>query len=110
MKYCTFLLSSIFILLKEGGAFSPIIRQASVVVPSPIKSSVSSFQYGRDTKNVWKLDMSAVASSSGEEEVGTGTAGMASMIFNLVKSVVGVGVLSLPAGTYILIEIFIHFN
>ncbi len=111
MKYSAFILS-LFVLLQEGGAFSPVIRQASVVVPTKSSSFHSHHHDGTNNKkkNLWELEMSAVASSSGEEEkeMGTGTAGMASMIFNLVKSVVGVGVLSLPAGTS-LINFYFYF-
>ena len=40
----------------------------------------------------------AVAASDGEETSGGGTATIPDEIFNLVKSIVGAGVLSLPAG------------
>ena len=35
-----------------------------------------------------------------ESQVGTGTATIPNEVFNLVKSIVGAGVLSLPAGKY----------
>ena len=41
--------------------------------------------------------------STESKQVGGGTASIPNEIFNLVKSIVGAGVLSLPAGTYIYI-------
>jgi hypothetical protein len=44
--------------------------------------------------------VTGAAGGAGEEQVGTGTATIPNEVFNLVKSIVGAGVLSLPAGKY----------
>jgi hypothetical protein len=56
--------------------------------------------------NFWKLAAQDIPRGGGAggaegEQVGTGTATIPNEVFNLVKSIVGAGVLSLPAGKYI---------
>ena len=55
---------------------------------------------GAAAKTALKVAAAGSAEGSSEEGKGTGTATIPDEVFNLVKSIVGAGVLSLPAGTY----------
>ena len=74
----------------RGGAI------ASPSTPSAIGDSAASGA----TKTALKVAAAGAADGSSEEGKGTGTATIPDEVFNLVKSIVGAGVLSLPAGTY----------
>uniref|UniRef100_A0A6S9BYX4 Amino acid transporter transmembrane domain-containing protein n=2 Tax=Ditylum brightwellii TaxID=49249 RepID=A0A6S9BYX4_9STRA len=107
MKYSIF---SLF-LLTIGGAegftttTTPSFRIARPVTTlAPLPSSISSCQRKISLKDAASssssLCMSSEAAAEGdaEKEVGGGTATIPNEIFNLVKGIVGAGVLSLPAG------------
>ncbi len=51
-------------------------------------------------KTALKVAAAGSTEGSSEEGKGTGTATIPDEVFNLVKSIIGAGVLSLPAGTY----------
>lgn len=69
---------------------------------SPFYTSIQQQQQHEKTTSVGPLQMSAAAAAAAEPSEGgvsgTGTASIPNEIFNLVKSIVGAGVLSLPAG------------
>ena len=75
----------------RGGAIAPPSPPSSVGAADPSRSA---------TKTALKVAASGAAEGSSEEGKGTGTATIPDEVFNLVKSIVGAGVLSLPAGTY----------
>uniref|UniRef100_A0A7S2R064 Amino acid transporter transmembrane domain-containing protein n=1 Tax=Eucampia antarctica TaxID=49252 RepID=A0A7S2R064_9STRA len=88
-------------------AFSSFIRQAPMEIsqrnsnnsfsPRPLRREAS-IKNDRSFKLRMVANAVVPEEDASEAPVGTGTASMSNMIFNLVKSVVGAGVLSLPAG------------
>jgi hypothetical protein len=70
----------------RGGAIAP---------PSPPSTFGAA---GGATKTALKVAAAGAAEGGSEEGKGTGTATIPDEVFNLVKSIVGAGVLSLPAG------------
>ena len=63
-----------------------------------LKPSSSSLQQQQDRLAIYKKKYSKNLDIQGGSSVSGGTATMSNEIFNLVKSIVGAGVLSLPAG------------
>ena len=79
--------------------------------PITYQSSSSSSLYnlkGDDYLNSLNEDTAKTPTPPSEsKQVGGGTASIPNEIFNLVKSIVGAGVLSLPAGTYFVLMLVI---
>lgn len=87
----------------SAAAFQPAI--VSRVPASSCRPSLVSAPLAMPKTRVFALGMSSEASTTdGEpvkEVVSGGTASIPNEIFNLVKSIVGAGVLSLPAGRFL---------
>eukprot|EP00978_Attheya_sp_CCMP212_P040959 scaffold229254_cov51-Attheya_sp.AAC.3 len=74
--------------------FQPLLK--TKVLPSPLRPGFI------QKKPLYAASIAADDSDSSSQgtELGTGTATIPNEIFNLVKGIVGAGVLSLPAGAY----------
>lgn len=77
-----------------------IRARGGAVAPPSTPSKVGAADPSSATKTALKVAAAGAADGSSEEGKGTGTATIPDEVFNLVKSIVGAGVLSLPAGTY----------
>ena len=91
------------ILLSQGEAFTQKGTPVSSISKSNYATPQSFLNVPKATssKSSSSLQMTAASgavSVSGGGEVGGGTATIPNEIFNLVKNIVGAGVLSLPAG------------
>lgn len=86
---------------------APVTSSPSTSITRPFTTSsitptqtawqkTSSYRHGINPLQM--SDAAAAAAEMPNEGKGTGTASMSNEIFNLVKSIVGAGVLSLPAG------------
>lgn len=79
-------------LIPRGG-FSPTNHHAHAIKSKVVSTSSSS-------SSLQMTAASGAIDASGGEQVGGGTATIPNEIFNLVKNIVGAGVLSLPAGEF----------
>lgn len=78
-----------------------IRARGGAIAPAPsTPSTAGAADPSSATKTALKVAAAGAADGSSEEGKGTGTATIPDEVFNLVKSIVGAGVLSLPAGTY----------
>jgi hypothetical protein len=95
--------SIVTLLLAVGSvdAFStPSLRMTPALVPQ-VSVSFSKSYAGRKQTHLFDASAAAVPApeeSSGSSATSGGTATISNEIFNLVKGIVGAGVLSLPAG------------
>jgi len=94
--------SAVWLLLalsaNDAGAFAPVAQFSRVA--TPVMSTVRSPAEPMMSKSMAfkPLNMAADVAAEAEDEIPAGTASVTQLCFNLVKGVVGAGVLSLPAG------------
>ena len=92
-------------------AFAPARSMVPVTRPAATSMTMQS-SYMPIAKASSKLHMSSAAASmedpnEGKEATSGGDGAMPALMFNLVKSILGAGVLSLPAGMFLLSSLFL---
>ena len=94
-----FIASAVVILLSLSAPIADARREPRSVTSIPRGGATKqSVAFHKDAR-VWGGDATAKQIRGGE---GGGTSTMTSHLFNMVKAIVGVGVLSLPAGKFVL--------
>ena len=90
-------------LLVLAASTNALLTPARHSVPSSLiaktPASLTSTRLGNDAANA-AAEMPRGGDSDATKSKGTGTATIPTEVFNLIKSIVGAGVLSLPAGKY----------
>ena len=114
----TLLLAAIAACGVEADAFvstsTPLVPSSSIKrvggkhTKMPLTASSSMSRSSQQHMTSWSSTALEMSGGEGEAISTEGTATIPDEIFNLVKSIVGAGVLSLPAGAYICFILFNH--